>query len=317
MYIDLHTDIFWAMAEYKKQFDSQSSIKHIDLPRAREGGLLGAFITGYPTTTSEDINYTLNRWLQITADGKNHLRRIKSVFDVTTLIDDFNSREINQREIGAIMHLEGAQGIQTFDQLYIYYEIGLRSLGLTWNEENQYATGQLGNSSRGLTPQGKDLLDVLESLGIIIDVSHLNDKSFWEVLANTNGPIIASHSNLRKWADHKRNLTDEMVLELSKTGGGIGINLCKGFLSVDQTKHPANRHCAQEMIKEVVHLIGGYDSVMMGTDFDGCTIVEDIQDVSYMPNFLEELQNDLSCSTDQLNNIAYNNIIRIMSKIWK
>ena len=175
----------------------------------------------------------------------------------------------------------------------------------------------MGSESRGLTQLGKDFLDVLESLGIIIDVSHLNDKSFWDVLSYTNGPIIASHSNLRKRADHKRNITDEMVMELAKTGGGIGINFCKGFLSIDQEKHPANRHCIQEMIKEVINLTGSYDSVMIGTDFDGSTVPDDIKDVTSMPDFFSELQERLQCSEQELDQIKYKNIMKIIEKVWK
>lgn len=129
--------------------------------------------------------------------------------------------------------MEGAAGLDTsLNPLFIYHACGLRSLGLTWNEKNQFATGADGNSERGLTHEGLDLVSAAQDLGIIIDVSHLNDRSLQDLLDKTRKPLLASHSNLRKWADHKRNLSDDFVKAIADTGGSIGLNFCANFLSI-------------------------------------------------------------------------------------
>ena len=156
----------------------------------------------------------------------------------------------------------------------------------------------------------------MESLGIIIDVSHLNDKSLLDVIGHSNKPILASHSNVRKRANHMRNLTDEMIKAIGESGGTIGINLYEGFLSTDKD-HKVNRNCAFEMIREIINLTGSVDHVHMGTDFDGAKVPEDIKDVSYMPDFFVALKEYLDLTDNDIKKIQYENMVRLIKSYWK
>ncbi|MFV2016502.1 MAG: dipeptidase, partial [Candidatus Heimdallarchaeota archaeon] len=278
MYIDTHLDTLWAMRKQNRVFNVESKNGHVDLPRAQKAGLLAGFFTGFPTDNHYTTERMLRKWLEFTTNQSNKLIKIENSLQLDLLLEE--RKQTNQQldyKIGAILHFEGASGIDTeLNRLYIYYNCGLRSMSVTWNEQNQFATGvgPDNDHTRGFTPEGLDLLSTMNDLGIIIDVSHLNDKSFWDVINHTNGPVIASHSNLRKFADHPRNITDEMVQAIADCGGTIGINFCKGFLSTKDT-HKANHRCALEMIREVVDLTGT-SSVNIGSDFDGCTLPEDM-----------------------------------------
>ena len=337
MYIDTHLDAFFSMVANNRLFDTVQENAHVDLPKARQGGLLAGFFTGFPNCTyffssdnpfSDEFKITtsayndaeltdeyLARWLKIVFDSKNGLQQIKSKKDLDAHISSYNSTNQEQK-IGGILHFEGAAGIdEALDRLYIFHAVGLRSMGLTWNETNQFATGVPGDINRGLTQAGKDLLDAMETLGILIDVSHLNDKSFWDVQSHTNKPIFASHSNVRKRANHMRNLTDEMIKAIADSGGSIGINFCNGFLSTDDS-HKINRNCAFEMIREVINLTGSTDHVHIGSDFDGCKVPEDIKDVSLMPDFFKNLQEYLQLSNEDVEKIQYKNMVRIIKNYW-
>ncbi len=261
----------------------------------------------------------LRDWLKFVYDPKNKIKRISNVDDLVSLMDKNNRISNNtEQQIGSILHLEGATGIDTeLNRLYIYYDCGLRSMSVTWNEQNQFATGagRDNDKNRGFTAEGLDLLDVMENLGIIIDVSHLNDMSFWDVVNNTNSPIIASHSNLRKWAEHPRNLTDEMVQTIANTGGSIGINFCKGFLSTKEN-HSANHRCIIEMINHVIEL-SNISSVHIGSDFDGCTIPDDMKDITSITTIFDELESEFAIDQKDIDKIKRENIMRVMKKVWK
>lgn len=318
MYIDTHLDVLFHMKTNFRPFSPSSTSGHVDLSRARQGGLLAGFFVVFPTENHFYIDEGVQRWLDLVHNPKNSLEGIFSINSLDDLIKrNISENDTSERNIGAIMHFEGAAGIDSaLNRLYIFYECGLRSMSLTWNESNLFATGAGGQKDRGLTMEGKDLLSTLEDLGVLIDVSHLNDKSFWQVISHTNKPVIASHSNLRKFADHKRNLTNEMVLEIAKTGGSVGINFCEGFLSTKET-HKANKFCAMEMVREIVSLSENTNSVHIGSDFDGCTVPEDVKDISTMTKFFQELQERLNLSEEDLMNIQFQNIRKILERVWK
>lgn len=318
MYIDTHLDTLWAMQKQNRDFNIESKSGHVDLPRAQKAGLLAGFFTGFPTDNQYITERMLRKWIEFITNKSNALMKIENAGQLDLLLEKRRlTSTIGDHKIGAILHFEGASGIDTeLNRLIIYYDIGLRSMSVTWNEQNQFATG-VGvdnDHTRGFTQEGLDLLSMMNDLGIIIDVSHLNDKSFWDVINHTNGPVIASHSNLRKYADHPRNITDEMVIAISDSGGSVGMNFCKGFLSTKET-HKANHRCALEMIREIINLTGT-SSVNIGSDFDGCTLPEDMKDITDMVSFFSELQTELSLTNQDLIRIQYNNLIRIIKNVW-
>lgn len=316
MFIDTHIDTLWAMRKENRVFSDKSDQGHVDLSRAQSSGLLCGFFTGFPTESQFITEQMLAEWINMTGEPKNQMTRINNIADLDRLIIERKAEtDISKHQIGTLLHFEGAAGIDSsLHRLYIYYDVGLRSMGLTWNETNQFATGQEGDKNRGLTAEGKDLLSAMENLGIMVDISHLNDKSFWEVVYHTTGPIFASHSNVRKHAQHNRNLLDDMVVAVADSDGSIGINLYTSFLETDGNQ--ASIKSAIKMFEEVISLTG-VNHVHSGADLDGATLPNDMKDINDIPRLLELVKEDLSLTTNDLEKIKTENVIRVMKKSWK
>jgi membrane dipeptidase len=182
-----------------------------------------------------------------------------------------NSREIartrNSGKIAMVLAIEN--GIVVGNDLSLlrnYYRLGVRLMGLTWNHRNQLGDGVGAfRGRRGLTAFGRETVREMQRLGMIVDVSHMNERTFWQVLEATEGPVVATHSNAFSVCKSPRNLTDSQIKALSERGGFIGLNFCPGFLndSGEATLDDVVRHA--EYIAEV----GGTRVLAIGSDFDG------------------------------------------------
>ena len=148
---------------------------------------------------------------------------------------------------------------------YFYNEVGARHAMLTWNELNALATGCPQDPSRGLTEAGKLAVKRMEKLGMVLDASHLNDKSFWDLMSIATTPVIASHSNSRTVCPAKRNLTDDMLKEIAKTGGLVGMNSLREFVSEKREEQNVQKLC--DHLDYIANLIG-IDHIALGYDFD-------------------------------------------------
>lgn len=313
-WIDTHIDTLWDMNKSGREFYQLAESGHVDLPRAREADLLCGFFTGFPSDSHFITEKMVRDWIQFTTDPRSNILRIRNYADVENL-QELRKKNPTNKPIGAVMHFEGAAGIDTeLNRLYIYYDVGLRSMGMTWNETNQFATGQEGDKSRGLTREGLDLLSAMNDLGILVDVSHLNDKSFWDVANNSTAPIFASHSNVRKLANHNRNLLDDMITTIADSGGSIGVNLYKGFLATKPDD--ATVDSIYDMYRELISLTNT-KSVHSGADLDGATFPEEIKDIRDLANLFPKIQEKLSLTDEDMERISKGNMMRLMKQVWK
>jgi len=184
---------------------------------------------------------------------------------------------------------------------------------LTWNEENTLATGAKGDPQKGLTELGKQAVRRMESLGMTVDVSHLNDGGFWDVMRLTHGPVIASHSNCRALCDVRRNLTDEQLRAIRDTGGIVGVNVYHSFVHADpekQTVETLAQHACR--MAEVV----GVEHVACGFDFceyfgPGNESAAGIDDCSKVENFFHWLEK-LGMNERERRMIARENLLRLL-----
>jgi membrane dipeptidase len=169
----------------------------------------------------------------------------------------------------AILLMEGADPIRNDDDAKMFFQAGIRIVGLTWKNGTRYAGG---NAAPGpLTPAGKNLVKTLDALRIIHDVSHLADQAFWDLLDSTPGPVIASHSNCRAIVSDPRQLSDEMIRAVAARGGIIGINFFDRFL-LPSEQYGKRRAALTDVVAHVHHisdLLGNADHVGLGTDMDG------------------------------------------------
>lgn len=187
--------------------------------------------------------------------------------------------DLENIKIGAILSVENLNVLNgKLSNIEKLRKNGVKLCSLTWNGENELGFGSAQNKK--LKPFGKQAIAELEKNGIIIDVSHLSDKGFEDVIALTKGPFIASHSNSRKICNNARNLKDEQIKEIIKRNGLIGINFYKFFLN---KKGNAGLY---DVLKHIEHIfsLGGENVLSIGTDFDGADVIQEISDDSKVKN---------------------------------
>ena len=220
------------------------------------------------------------------------------------------------------LHFEGAEAIDPeFDALEVYCRAGLRSLGITWSRPNRFGYGvpfqfpASPDTGPGLTDLGKALVRECNRLGIMIDLSHLNEAGFWDVAAISDAPLVATHSNVHAICASTRNLTERQLDAIRDSEGMVGLNFNCGFL------HPeGNRGSDLDLGVMVDHLDAlierlGDNKVGLGSDFDGATMPEGVRDVSLLPNLIEAMR-ARGYDDATIRKIAYGNWLRVMERTW-
>lgn len=173
---------------------------------------------------------------------------------------------IRDGKIGALLSLEGVDGLQgQMSLLRIMHRLGIRAAGMTWNHANWAADGAMEPRGGGLTIKGRMFVEECDKLDILLDVSHLSERAFWEVADLSQRPVIASHSNARAICDHPRNLTDAQIEKLIAKQGLIGVTFVPWFVS------NAEVVVIDDLLRHIEHIceLGGESHIMLGSDFDG------------------------------------------------
>jgi membrane dipeptidase len=223
----------------------------------------------------------------------------------------------------AVLHLEGAEAIDpALESLEFWYAAGLRSLGPVWSRANAFAWGVpfISPSSPdvgpGLTAAGTALVRRCLELGILVDVSHLNEAGFWDLARLEAGPIVASHAAAHSLCPASRNLTDAQIDAIGASGGLVGIVFATPFLRSDFADDPDT---PVELIARHARYVAdriGVEHVGLGSDFDGATIPEAIGDVTGMPRVLEALS-DAGFTAAETGAIAWDNWRRVLADWWR
>lgn len=224
--------------------------------------------------------------------------------------EDFRTAQAKGKA-AAFLTIEGAELLCTEEQLIQAYDAGVRAITLSWNGQNQYACGAATDNDAGLSSRGHALVQTLVQMGIIIDVSHLSERGFWEVCMDTEAPFAATHSNSRAICPHLRNLTDLQFLELVRRGGIAGINLYTEFLT------GSTQAGIQDILKHIEHFcaLGGEACLAVGADFDGCsTLPQGIASLADMNKLAESMlrHNYLESTVDR---IFYGNLAAFIDRM--
>lgn len=236
--------------------------------------------------------------------------------DIITPVKSSNDLKmiLNRGGLYSILSIEGGEALEgTLSAIYMYYKLGVRLITLTWNWANEIADGICESRGGGLTDFGIQAVKLMEELGIVIDVSHLSEKGFWDVAKTTSRPFVASHSCVKAICQHKRNLNDEQIKEIILRKGCIGINYFPDFLT-EKTK------C--DYFKIVDHIsyilaMDGENSVGLGSDFDG---------VDYLPQGIGSVEDvykiitrmkDIGFSQELINKILFDNFYRVFMDILR
>jgi len=198
--------------------------------------------------------------------------------------------------IACVMHMEGAEAIgPDLDALYLFQDMGLRSLGPVWSRPTIFGHGVpmafpgSPDIGPGLTEKGRDLVRLCDELGILIDLSHLNEKGFNDVARVSTAPLVATHSNAHALCNSPRNLTDRQLHMIRERGGMVGFNFATFYLNADG--RATSDTGWDVMLRHLDHLIAhaGEDHVGIGSDFDGCVLPDLIGDVAGVPRLLQAM----------------------------
>jgi membrane dipeptidase len=329
-----------------RSFFGRSDLGHIDLPRTREGGFGGGFFACY-TPNPEDDGWNEESALRVTENGYEaaDVPRLDPEYArgfADELVDGLYRLEeesagllrivrtadeleecLRERVLAAILHFEGAEnlgpGPAALDELY---EAGLRSLGLVWSRPNDYAHGvpfrfpSSPDTGPGLTGAGRELVRECNRLGVLIDLSHINEKGFWDVAELSEAPLVATHSNAHALCPASRNLTDGQLDAIRDSDGMVGVNFAVAFLREDGGESEDTP--LKTVVRHVDYLVErvGIDRVGFGSDFDGAKVPKGIGDVSGLPNLLAALRAD-GYDEAALNKLTHGNWVRVLRATWR
>ena len=285
---------------------------HLDLPRMIKGGFQGGFFAIFAPSPEdadldddEDMNPppantvgqigALNATIGMASILFRIEERSEGRFKVCRSVADIRNA-VADGKIAAIFHIEGAEAIDPeLKSLDVLHQAGLRSIGLVWSRNNAFGHGvpfkfpSSPDTGPGLTEAGKALVRRCNELKIMVDVSHLNEKGFWDVARHSTAPIVATHSNSHALCASSRNLSDDQLKIIGKTGGMVGLNFANGFLRADGRWQSENG--LDTMLRHLDHLMkmAGEDHVGLGSDFDGARIPSQIGDVTGLPRLVETM----------------------------
>jgi membrane dipeptidase len=325
--IDSHIDTIQRVLIAHADLAQRTSTGHVDLPRLREGGMHAPFFALWVP-----VYYQGAEAVRRTLDLRDAMQNVLNMFpDQIELATDASSieRVVKSHKIAAFLTLEGGHQIDDdLGVLRMYYRMGIRAMTLTHFRNNNWADSSTDTPQHnGLTDFGKDVVREMNRLGMLVDVSHVSDKTFYDAIAESTKPVILSHSSCRAISDIPRNVSDDMLRALAKNGGVIGINFGEGFISekdaaalrasISQLSQMPNLtgkalddYAAKDFASEfdtphakvfatiedvVAHIdhavkVAGIDHVGIGSDFDGIQGPPNgLEDISKMPSLVAAL----------------------------
>jgi membrane dipeptidase len=318
---------------------------HLDLPKAAQGGFAGGLFAVFvpsprqrdqaageaPTPTAEAANLPptpvdltsaqavafsmISLLLRIEAQSQGRVQLCRGVGEIRRCMKD--------GVLAAVLHMEGAEAIDPkFEALEVLYAAGLRSLGPVWSRPNAFGHGvpflcpSSPDTGPGLTDLGKELIRQCNRLRILIDLSHVNERGFWDVAAITDAPLVATHSNAHALSPHSRNLTDKQSAAIRETGGLVGVNFATSFLRADGARDADTR--VDLIVDHISYILEqvGEDGVGLGSDFDGAKVPSEIGTAAGLPNLVEAMH---ARGFDQplIEKVCWGNWLRVLAATWR
>ena len=320
--IDTHCDTLKCLFdEFTKPRDSmwdyrgdigmgtRSSLGHLDVPRMIEGGIT-CQVFAVSSERSRTPAYPLRTAMLMIERFHRECEAIPELVPVTSYDEILDAKK--KGKVCGMLSIEGSDVIEGRTELFgVFHRLGVRMVGLVHSLRNPLADGVADRrTGGGLSELGLQAVEELDRLGMIIDVSHLNDEGFWDVIENTGNPVIASHSNSRAVCSHPRNMTDEMITALAENGGVMGMNFAPSFV------HPAEA-TLQGVVDHIDHIVDlvGPDHVGLGSDFDGIPYTpKGLEDASKMPDITRELIKR-EYSEKDIKKILGENHLRLMKQV--
>ncbi|OGS68991.1 MAG: peptidase [Firmicutes bacterium RBG_13_65_8] len=310
--VDTHCDTILSAVKGERHLGDRSEKGHLDFPRMVEGGVSAQFFAAYIEPQYKP-DRGLERSLQVLDVLWREVEASSAVAEVALSVADIRRISAAGR-VAVVIAIEGGEAVgHDLANLRMLYRLGVRSLGLVWNQRNLIADG-VGErrTGGGLTNFGVAVVEEMNRLGMLVDVSHLSDPGFWHVAETCRGPFAATHSNARAVCDHPRNLTDDQLKALARSGGVTGLNFAPAFVSAEN----ADVSKLIDHLDHIVQLVGP-DHVGLGSDFDGIsTTPRGLEDVRAMPRITEELVARGYGDEDILKFLGGNHL-RVLKEVWR
>lgn len=316
-YLDLHCDTLELGFLKKKEdiFDLPEGM--LDINRMKAAGMYGQFFAVFFPPQERE-------WMP---EDEVYYQALKKLFytsldrhkDCISYAGSGKEAEKNFKEgkMSAFLTIEDGRHVEgKLANLERFYQDGVRLISLTWNYENCFGfpnSREQRIMEKGLTPFGKEAILYMNDLGMLIDVSHLSDGGFYDVIHLSKKPIVASHSNARALSPHPRNLTDDMIRKIAEVGGVAGVNFYGAFLQPDAKSEKSTIEALAAHIMYMNNL-GGEDFIALGTDFDGISGEMEINSPLYMEKLFTELKRK-GMSERKIEKLAYKNVVRVLYEV--
>ncbi len=317
---------------------------HLDLPKATEGGFAGGLFAVFvpsprrpdrpadepPGPNAETLPRTpapvdlasaqsvalgmIALLLRIEAELQGRVRICRRVGDIEQCMKD--------DVLAAVLHMEGAEAIDSnFEMLDVLHAAGLRSLGPVWSRSNAFGEGvpflcpSSPDTGPGLTDLGKELVRRCNQLRILVDLSHINERGFWDVAALSDAPLVATHSNAHALSPHARNLTDKQLAAIRDTHGLVGVNLATAFLRPDGAYD--GDAPVEVVLDHIEHMIShvGEDGVGLGSDFDGARMPSQIGTAAGLQTLVEAMRTR-GFGEPLIEKLCFGNWLRVLDATW-
>ncbi|WP_367110134.1 dipeptidase [uncultured Psychrobacter sp.] len=320
---------------------------HLDLQRCRQagwmGGLFSIFLPPYAyvknnhpeklsspsnlnSDSDSDSDFTPQQVIDICCTqlklAQQLQDRSEGLIQICTTLAQIKACQHNQ-QLAIVLHLEGAEALAIKPELLdTFYDAGLRSIGPLWNRKTIFGDGlnasfpHSPDTGSGLTKQGKDLILACSKKRMIIDVSHMNERAFWDTAEIINQPLVATHSNAHALCPQARNLTDRQLAAIKDSGGLVGVNFDVAFLRSDGQRD--TQTSLDVIVDHLAYLVDhlGEDQVGFGSDFDGCLLPDELADVSDMDKLIARMQ-QRHFSDTLIEKITSKNWFEFLDKIWQ
>ncbi|UDF28919.1 UNVERIFIED_ORG: dipeptidase [Roseateles sp. XES5] len=344
---DGHNDVLLRLWEHAREgadpvaeFLGGTDRGHIDVPRARKGGLAGGFCAmfippeeDYPTrVVDENGHYNIPM-----VGPREHRAALKIALEMTDIADRLEQAggiavcrttadiraAMAQGRFAAVLHIEGCEPIaEDLRNLEALYARGLRSLGPVWSRHNRFGHGvpfaypSSPDTGPGLTEAGVALVKECDRLGLMIDLAHITERGFWDVARESTQPLVATHSNAHALTPISRNLTDRQLDAIRERKGIAGLNYATTMLRADGLENPDTP--LVDMVRHIDHLVErmGIDCVALGSDFDGATIPAAIGDAAGNQAMVEALR-AAGYGEDDLAKLCRENWLRLLKTVWR
>ena len=287
---------------------------HVDIGKLKEGGVDASFFALY--TSAEMAPDTATRYT---------LEMLGRIYDALDIYKDSIALALTPEDalrnkekglVSIFIGMENGSPIQkSLSLLRMYHRMGVRYMTLTHNGDNEIADSAAeGRRWHGLSPFGREVVAEMNRLGMIVDIAHVSDETFYDVIGCTKSPIVSTHSCCRALAGHRRNMTDDMLRALAANGGVMQVNFYPAFLSDNyENKLPTVTDIADHIDHAV--MVAGIDHVGVGTDYDGIEITpEGMEDISKLPKLFDELTKR-GYSENQIEKIAGGNFLRVFNEV--